>query len=97
MSESAGRRRKRSAWTAKVRPYRDKLRGYQDRLERRPQVAFLLQAAWRFKQIEGKHLALVISVNLFRRRDQCLRTAHRQQHSCIMIPSSTFCVQEAAD
>lgn len=65
MSESAGRRRKRSAWTAKVRPYRDKLRGYQDRLERRPQVAFLLQAAWRFKQIEGKHLALVISVNLF--------------------------------
>jgi len=65
VSESAGRRRKRSAWTAKVRPYRDKLRGYQDRLERRPQVAFLLQAARRFKQIEGKHLALVISVNLF--------------------------------
>jgi len=66
VSESAGRRRrKRSAWTARVRHYRDSLRGYQDRLEQRPQIAFLLQANRRFKKIEGKHLALVISVNLF--------------------------------
>ena len=28
-------------------------------------MAFLLQAARRFQQIESKHLALVISVNLF--------------------------------
>ena len=42
-----------------------RVRQYQDRLERRPQVAFLLQAARRFKEIQGKHLALVISVNLF--------------------------------
>ena len=65
MTESAGRRRRRSAWTARARHYRDKLRGYQDRLEQRPQIAFLLQANRRFKKIEGKHLALVISVNLF--------------------------------
>src|SRR6516162_9602493 len=48
-----------------MRHYRDSLRGYQDRLEQRPQIAFLLQANRRFKKIEGKHLALVISVNLF--------------------------------
>ena len=66
MSEPAGRRRrKRPALTARIQPHRDKLRGYQDRLERYPQIAFLLQANRRFKQIEGKHLALVISVNLF--------------------------------
>jgi len=28
-------------------------------------VAFLLQVNRRFKEIEGKHLALVISLNLF--------------------------------
>jgi hypothetical protein len=30
-----------------------------------PQTAFLLQSARRFQQIEGKHLTLVISINLF--------------------------------
>jgi len=54
-----------SAAVARVRRYEQKLRQYQERLEQRRQVAFLLQAARRFKEIEGKHLALVISVNLF--------------------------------
>jgi hypothetical protein len=48
-----------------VRRYREKLRAYQERLERRPRVAFWLQVNRRFNQIEGKHLALVISLNLF--------------------------------
>jgi len=48
-----------------VRRYQEKLRAYRDRLERRPRVAFLLQANRRFNKIEGKHLALVISLNLF--------------------------------
>jgi hypothetical protein len=48
-----------------VRRYQEKLRAYRDRLERRPRVAFLLQVNRRFKKIEGKHLALVICLNLF--------------------------------
>jgi uncharacterized BrkB/YihY/UPF0761 family membrane protein len=66
VSEPAGRRgRRRSARTASVRPYQEKLRAYWDRLERRPRVGFLLQVNRRFNKIEGKHLALVISLNLF--------------------------------
>src|SRR5262245_50550857 len=38
---------------------------YQDRLERRPWIAFPLESFRRFKKIEGKHLALVIALNLF--------------------------------
>jgi uncharacterized BrkB/YihY/UPF0761 family membrane protein len=49
----------------KLRVYKEKLRAYKDRLERRPRVAFLLQVNRRFNEIEGKHLALVISLNLF--------------------------------
>ena len=66
MSEPAGRRgRRRLAWTASVRRYQEKLRAYRDRLERRPRVGFLLQVNRRFNKIEGKHLALVISLNMF--------------------------------
>ena len=66
VSEPAGRRgHGRSARTARVRPYQEKLRAYRERLEQRPRVAFLLQVNRRFKEIEGKHLALVISLNLF--------------------------------
>jgi uncharacterized BrkB/YihY/UPF0761 family membrane protein len=66
VSEPAGRRgRRRSARTASVRRYQEKLRAYWDRLERRPRVGFLLQVNRRFNKIEGKHLALVISLNLF--------------------------------
>jgi len=66
VSEPAERHsRKRSAWTARVRHYQEKLRAYRERLERRPRVGFLLQANRRFNEIEGKHLALVISLNMF--------------------------------
>ena len=34
-------------------------------LEKRPWTAFLLAASRRFKEIEGKHLAIVIALNLF--------------------------------
>ena len=65
-SEPAARRgRRRAAGTARVRRYREKLRAYQERLERRPRVAFWLQVNRRFNKIEGKHLALVISLNMF--------------------------------
>src|SRR5690349_25127874 len=66
MGEPGGdRAAKPKAAVAGVRRYQQKLRRYQQMLEQRPQVAFLLQAARRFKEIEGKHLALVISLNLF--------------------------------
>jgi hypothetical protein len=66
VSEPAGRRgRSRSAWTARKRRYEEKLRHYRDRLEQRPLPAFVLRAHRRFKEIEGKHLALVISLNMF--------------------------------
>lgn len=66
MGGSGGdRAAKPEAAVAGVRRHQQKLRRYQQMLEQRPQVAFLLQAARRFKEIEGKHLALVISLNLF--------------------------------
>ena len=40
-------------------------RRYQQRLERRPWVAFPLESVRRFNKIDGKHLALVITLNLF--------------------------------
>jgi uncharacterized BrkB/YihY/UPF0761 family membrane protein len=38
---------------------------YREKLERRRWVAFLLESVRRFNKIEGKHLALVIAMNLF--------------------------------
>ena len=40
-------------------------RRYQSKLEQRPRVAFALASFRRFNKIEGKHLALVIALNLF--------------------------------
>jgi uncharacterized BrkB/YihY/UPF0761 family membrane protein len=40
-------------------------RRYQQRLQRRPLVAFSLESVRRFNTIDGKHLALVIALNLF--------------------------------
>jgi hypothetical protein len=45
-------------WIARARRYRSDL-------EQRPPIAFLLRSSRRYKQIEGKHLSLVISMNLF--------------------------------
>lgn len=47
-----------SAWAARARRYRG-------RVERHRWVAFPLHSVRRFNQIEGKHLALVIALNLF--------------------------------
>jgi hypothetical protein len=40
-------------------------RHHQQKLERRPWVAFALDSFRRFNKIEGKHLAIVIALNLF--------------------------------
>lgn len=50
--------RRLRAWITRTRQYREKL-------ERHRQVAFLLQSVQRFNKIDGKHLALIISVNVF--------------------------------
>ena len=42
-----------------------KARQYQEKLEKRPWVAFPLESVRRFNRIEGKHLAIVIALNLF--------------------------------
>ena len=57
-----GRPRRLPAWSISAQ---QKLRQYQDKLEQHRLIGFLLQSARRFNKIEGKHLALVISVNLF--------------------------------
>jgi uncharacterized BrkB/YihY/UPF0761 family membrane protein len=51
--------------TARVATVRRHQRQYQEKLEQRPWAAFLLRSARRFNEIEGKHLALVIAMNLF--------------------------------
>ena len=47
-----------SPWVAKARQY-------QEKLEKRPWIAFPLESVRRFNKIEGKHLAIVIALNLF--------------------------------
>ena len=47
-----------SKWIAKARQY-------QEKLEKRPWVGFPLESVRRFNKIEGKHLAIVIALNLF--------------------------------
>src|SRR5436189_1023155 len=60
-----GRPSRFSRWASTTRRYREKLRSHQERLEKRPWVAFLLESVRRFNKIEGKHLAIVIALNLF--------------------------------
>jgi uncharacterized BrkB/YihY/UPF0761 family membrane protein len=50
---------------ARITSAQQQLRQYREKLERHRHAGFLLQSARRFKQIEGKHLALVICMNLF--------------------------------
>jgi uncharacterized BrkB/YihY/UPF0761 family membrane protein len=59
------RARKPPGWVTTAQRYQEKLRPYRERLERRRWVAFALEANRRFSKIEGKHLAMVIAVNLF--------------------------------
>ncbi len=60
-----GRTSRFSRWASTARRYQEKLRPYQERLEKRPWVAFPLESVRRFNKIEGKHLAIVIALNLF--------------------------------
>ena len=53
---------KSPGWIAIARQHQKR---YQDKLEQRPWIAFPLESLRRFKKIEGKHLALVIALNLF--------------------------------
>jgi uncharacterized BrkB/YihY/UPF0761 family membrane protein len=55
---SDGRGRRVSKWITSARQY-------QQRVERRRWVSFSAESIRRFNRIEGKHLALVITVNLF--------------------------------
>ena len=52
----------RTSWYSK---WVTRARRYQEKLEQRPWVAFPLESVRRFNKIEGKHLALVITLNLF--------------------------------
>jgi uncharacterized BrkB/YihY/UPF0761 family membrane protein len=61
-----GRTSRSSAWTSRAKQYQEKARQYQDELERKHSwIAFPLDANRRFTKIEGKHLAIVIALNLF--------------------------------
>ena len=50
---------------AHFRQWIAKARQYQEKLEKRPWIAFPLESVRRFNKIEGKHLAIVIALNLF--------------------------------
>jgi hypothetical protein len=49
---------RRQEWLARARQYRSDLEG-------RPRIGFLLRSSRRYGEIEGKHLSLVIAMNLF--------------------------------
>jgi uncharacterized BrkB/YihY/UPF0761 family membrane protein len=63
--QGEGRKSRLSTRASTARRYKEKLRRYQERLEKRPWVAFPLESVRRFSKIEGKHLAIVIALNLF--------------------------------
>ena len=59
------RTRRLPAWITSAQQQKQKLRHFQEKLEQHRQAGFVLQSLRRFKKIDGKHLALVISLNLF--------------------------------
>jgi uncharacterized BrkB/YihY/UPF0761 family membrane protein len=67
VSESAeGRTGRFSAWTSRAKQYQEKAGQYREKLEQKHSwIAFPLEASRRFNKIEGKHLAIVIALNLF--------------------------------
>ena len=65
-SEPGGTRTRRlPAWITSAQQQKQRLRHFQEKLEQHRQAGFVLQSLRRFKKIDGKHLALIISVNLF--------------------------------
>ena len=59
------RTRRLPAWITSAQQQKQRLRHYQEKVEQHRQAGFVLQSLRRFHKIDGKHLALVISVNLF--------------------------------
>jgi hypothetical protein len=58
-------RRSDDVRTSRHRRWLTRIQQYRSGLEERPRIGFLLHASRRFDEIEGKHLSLVISINLF--------------------------------
>ena len=54
-----------SRFSAGLTKAKERQKRYQDKLEKHPWSGFLLAANRRFNKIEGKHLAIVIALNLF--------------------------------
>jgi hypothetical protein len=67
VNESAeGRSSKFSAWASRAKQYQERARQAREKLEQKHSwIAFPLEANRRFSKIEGKHLAIVIALNLF--------------------------------
>ena len=61
-----GRTSRFSAWASRAKQYPEKAKQYQEKLEQKHSwIAFPLEANRRFNKIEGKHLAIVIALNMF--------------------------------
>jgi uncharacterized BrkB/YihY/UPF0761 family membrane protein len=66
VSKDDGGAGKVSRWATTAKQYQKKAKQHQEELERRHRwVAFPLESFRRFNKIEGKHLAIVISLNMF--------------------------------
>jgi uncharacterized BrkB/YihY/UPF0761 family membrane protein len=72
-------------------PWITKARQYQERLEKRPWVAFPLESFRRFNKIEGKHLAIVIALNLFVAVIPLIIIATRSSRHSTRIATSATC------
>lgn len=51
--------------SGRLAEWRTRAERYWSEVERRPRVGFLLRSVRRFNEVEGKHLSLVIAMNLF--------------------------------
>ena len=68
MNQPAGGRTSRfSAWASRAKQYPERAKQHQEKLEREHPwvVGFPFEAFRRFNKIEGKHLAIVIALNMF--------------------------------
>jgi len=54
-----------SRFSAGIAKAKERQKQYQDRLEKHPLTSFPIESFRRFNKIEGKHLAIVIALNLF--------------------------------
>jgi len=54
-----------SRFSAGITKAKERQKRYQDKLEQHPLASFPIESFRRFNKIEGKHLAIVIALNLF--------------------------------